>query len=259
MHVFWSGDMQISELMEIVMKAGEIMLTSGAEIYRVEETIVRICNSYHVQSESFVLPTGIFVSARDENGCMQTAFKRIRLRTYDLNRIDRVNTFSRGLRENLPDCKTAAKALYDIENGGRHALSLRLLAAAAGSFVFAVLFNGTFYDGIAAAVIGTAIYLLGEILSRKGFFPFFELFAAGMAAGFLSLAAVRIFPALNEYRIIIGSVILLLPGMAITNGIKDALYGDLVSSFTRLGEAFMVAVALAAGVVLSVTIGINWW
>jgi len=250
--------MQTSELMEIVMKAGEIMLTSGAEIYRVEETIVRICKSYNIQSESFVLPTGIFISIKDSNGVVQTAFKRIKLRTYDLNKIDKINTFSRSLSKDLPDFETALGILSGIEKSGGYALPARLLSAAAGSYVFTVLFQGTFYDGIAAAFIGTMVYLLKDLLSRKGFFQFFELFVAGMAAGFLSISAVTLFPGLNEYKIIIGSVVLLLPGMAITNGIKDALYGDLVASFTRLGEAFLVGAAVTAGVVLSISIG-SWW
>ena len=93
--------MQTAELMEIVLKAGEIMLTSGAEIYRVEETIIRICDSYHVPCESFVLPTGIFISIREKTGNMNTSFRRIRQRTVDLNRIDRVNTFSRDLKDCL--------------------------------------------------------------------------------------------------------------------------------------------------------------
>lgn len=251
--------MQTAELMEIVLKAGEIMLTSGAEIYRVEETIIRICNSYHVPCESFVLPTGIFISIRDETGSMHTAFKRIRQRTVDLNRIDRVNTFSRDLKDCLMNYEAAVKHLADIESIRQYNLTVRLVAAATGSFVFTLLFKGSYYDGIAAVIIGLLTFLMKEGLTRKGFFQFFELFSAGLVAGFLSIAAVRLFPMLNEYKIIIGSVMLYLPGVAITNGIKDAFYGDLVASFTRLGEAFLVAAAVAAGVGISLSIGMKWW
>lgn len=251
--------MQTTELMEIVMKAGELMLTSGAEIYRVEDTIIRISNSYHVECESFVLPTGIFISVKSEEGSMQTAFKRIRQRSFDLNRIDSVNTFSRSL-ENFPqDYETAKKELADIESGRQYTLPVRLIAAAVSSFVFTMLFKGSYYDGTAAAAIGLIVYIMKEGLSKKGIFQFFELFSAGLAAGFLSVAAIRLFPVLNEFKIIIGSVMIYLPGVAITNGIKDAFYGDLVASFTRLGEAFLIAAALAAGVGISLTIVMNWW
>lgn len=250
--------MLTTELMEIVLKAGEIMLTSGAEIYRVEETIIRICSSYSIRCESFVLPTGIFISIRDHDGSMQTAFKRIRQRTVDLNRIDRVNSFSRSLKEAQLSYETAMKSLTDIESGRQYALPVKLAAASVGSFVFTLLFKGSYYDGFTAAIIGLLVYIMKEGLSKKGFFQFFELFSAGLFAGFLSVAAVWLFPSLNAYKIIIGSVMLYLPGVAITNGIKDAFYGDLVASFTRLGEAFLIAAAVAAGVGISLSIGMNW-
>ncbi len=251
--------MQTAELMQIALKSGEIMLTSGAEIYRVEETIIRICNSYHTTCESFVLPTGIFISIRDGNGETKTTFKRIQQRTIDLDRIDRVNTFSRSLAASLLDYETASECLANIEAGKAYSLPVRLAAASVASFVFTLLFKGSFYDGLAAIPIGLLVYITKESFSRKGFFQFFELFIAGLAAGFLSIAAVRLFPDLNEYKIIIGSVMLFLPGMAITNGIKDAFYGDLVASFTRLGEAFLIAAAVAAGVAISLSIGMKWW
>ena len=251
--------MQTTEMMEIALKAGEIMLTSGAEIYRVEETITRVCSSYQVQCESFVLPTGIFISVRDGEGCMNTSFKRIRQRTVDLNRIEKVNTFSRSLVHSQLSYEMAKTQLEEIMAAGHHSMLVSSIAAAVGSFVFAVLFRGSYYDGLAAAVVGFLLYLMRDRLSKKGFFQFFELFSSGLAAGFLSIVAVRLFPVLNEYKIIIGAVMLYLPGVAITNGIKDAFYGDLVASFTRMGEAFLTAVAVAVGVAISVTIGINWW
>lgn len=250
--------MQKAGLMEIVLKAGEIMLTSGAEIYRVEETITRICDSYNLPCESFVLPTGVFVSFRNEDGSIQTAFKRIKQRTINLNRIDKVNTFSRSLKNKKLSYENAMAQLSGIESGKQYSLPARIAAAAVGSFVFALLFRGTYYDGIAAATIGIIVYIIREIIAGKELFQFFELFASGLVAGFLSLAAIHIYPYLNEFIIIVASVMLYLPGMAITNGIKDALYGDLIASFTRLGEAFLVAVALAAGVVISLSIGANW-
>lgn len=250
--------MQTAELIEIAQKAGEIMLTSGAEIYRVEETIIRICSSYGNECESFVLPTGIFITIRDGEGSMQTTFKRIRQRTVDLNRIDRVNTFSRSLKDRHLSYDEASKLLTEIEAGSSYSLPIRLAAAAVGSFVFAMLFLGSWYDGMAAAVVGTLVYIMKEGLGKKGFFQFFELFSAGLAAGFLSVAAVRLFPGLNEYKIIIGSVMLYLPGMAMTNSIKDAFYGDLVASFTRMGEAFLIAAAVAGGVFISLAVSMNW-
>jgi uncharacterized membrane protein YjjP (DUF1212 family) len=251
--------MQTGELMEIALKAGELLLTSGAEIYRVEESVTRICESFGVRCESFVLPTGIFISLKDEQGNdTLTAFKRIRQRTVDLHRIDSVNTFSRSLQGRSTSFDEAMKELTDIGRQKRFNFAARLLASGAASFVFTLLFKGGIGEGIAALVIGMLIYSVREKISEVGFFQFFELLIAGLVAGAAGLLAVGLFPEFNLFKIIIGSITLFLPGVAITSGIKDALYGDLVASLTRLGEAVFTVAAVGAGVALALTIGLKW-
>lgn len=47
--------------------AGEILLESGAEIFRVEDTIYRIAAAYGVEeAEAFVLSSGIFLTSEGE-------------------------------------------------------------------------------------------------------------------------------------------------------------------------------------------------
>lgn len=252
--------LQSTDLLNIALKAGEIMLTSGAEIYRVEETIVRICNSYRLQCESFVLPTGIFISVTDDQGSMNTTFKRIKNRKVDLNRIDRVNSLSRSLQASAshPDYRSVMKELEEIDSAKQYSFPARLSATALGSLAFTILFHGSLADGFTALMIGAVSYLLKEFFRRKGFFLFLENFMAGLVSGFFSVSAVRFFPQLNEYKIIIGSILLYLPGVSITNGIKDALYGDIVASLTRMGEALLLVAVLAAGVAIALSFGAGW-
>lgn len=251
--------MQTGELMELALKAGEILLTSGAEIYRVEDTASRICYSYGVECESFVLPTGIFISIKDEmGGDSLTSFKRIRKRSVDLYCVDAINSFSRNLGKALPEYREAMEMLNKIENHKRYSYPVRLISAGIASFVFTLLFRGTVGEGLAAVITGMLIYTIREGLAKTGFFQFFELFIAGAAAGVASLLAVSFFPEFNIYKIIIGSIMLFLPGVAITNSIKDALFDDLVASLARMGEAIFTAAALVAGVAISLGIGLNW-
>jgi len=183
---------------------------------------------------------------------------RIRLSNASANESDRVNSLSRSLQNRKASYEEIVAELNEIESGRQYILPLRTAAAAASSFVFTVLFRGSWYDGAAALVIGAITYLLREILVRKSFLQFMEVFFAGLAAGLFSTVAVRYFPLLNEYKIIIGSVILYLPGISITNGIKDALYGDLVASLTRLGEALLLVAVLAAGVSIALVLRTGW-
>ena len=97
-----------------------------------------------------------------------------------------------------------------------------------------------------------------EKISHTGIFQFLEFFLSGTLAGCLSLLSVKLFPALDIYKIIIGSIMVLVPGVAITNGIKDALYGDTVSSLYRISEAIFISIAIGAGVGIVLSTGLRW-
>lgn len=251
--------MQTGKLMEIALKTAEILITSGAEIFRVEDTVTRICHCYAADSDIIVIPTGIFISIRQQGEIEAvTSVRRIKQRTVDLYRIELVNTFSRSLEKSLPDYDEAMERLTAIENVKRYNLPLRYAAAGIAPFVFTVLFGGGVGEGIVSIFIGLLIYLVTGLISKAGFFPFFELFAAGIIAGLGSLAALIFYPDFNQYKIIIGALMMFLPGVAMTNSVKDALYGDWVASLSRMGEAIFIAVALGAGVGFVLIIGSIW-
>ncbi|NTV88808.1 MAG: threonine/serine exporter family protein [Clostridiales bacterium] len=245
-------------LMKVALKAGEMLLTSGAEIYRVEDTISRICSSYNTNCESFVLPTGIFVSITADDKEAVTSFRRIKQRSVDLNRIDMVNDFSRKLIEEPLTYDEAMGRLAEIEGKRQYGFPIRIAAAGIAAFAFALLFKGSIFDGLAALIIGMLIYIVKERIARRGLFQFFELFVAGLVAGLAAVAAVWLFPDLNLYKIIIGAIMMFLPGVAITNGIKDILYGDLVASITRLGDAAFSVTSIGVGVAVAISIAVKW-
>lgn len=250
--------MNTRQVMDIAMRAGEILLTSGAEIYRVEDTIIRICNSYNVDCESFVLPTGIFITGKGKEKESLTLLKRIRVRTVDLQRVELVNSFSRSLKEKPLKYEEALKSLEEIENNPGFTFLSKLAAAGLTAFVFTLLFQGTLLEAASAFVISLLIYAVREGSSYIGFFQVFGYFISGLAAGGLSLLTIKFNAGINIYKVIIGSVIILLPGVAITSAIKDALYGDINSSLLRLSEGTFIVVAVGAGVAISLSLGLRW-
>lgn len=250
--------MNTNELMAVALKAGEILLRSGAEIYRVEDTIARICRSYGVDCECFVLPTGIFISTYGNTCGSISLIKRIKERTVDLHRIELINAFSRELQQKPMTYEEAMGALEEIRKNPHFKFFTRLIVAGITAFVFTLLFRGGVKEGIAALLISMLIYLVNEKISTIGLFRLFELFVSGMIAGGFSLVAVKIFPELSIYKIVIGSIMILVPGVTITNGIIDALHGDMNSSMLRLAEAVYIAVAVGAGVGFMLSLGLLW-
>jgi uncharacterized membrane protein YjjP (DUF1212 family) len=125
------------------------------------------------------------------------------------------------------------------------------------SFVYSLLFNGSVFDALSALLISLTVYWVKQKVSEMGFFQFLEYFISGLLVGGMSLIFIRLFPALDIYNIIIGAIMILVPGVAVTNGIKDALYGDTVSSLYRMAETVFISVAVSSGVGIVLTLGMR--
>lgn len=245
--------MEKKEVIEIALLAGEILISSGAEVYRVEETMRRICKSYNYNCESFVTPSGIFVTCSDDIENVNerdyiTHVKRIKTRNLDLHRVELVNAFSRNIERDPKSYEEAIRELQEIASLSYFKFPTRLIASGITSLTLCMLFKGSLTDSIIAGIISMGIYIFNTLISRLGSFQFLQLFASGVLASATSVAASNVIPGLSIDKITLGAVMILLPGLSLTNGIKDALYGDIVSSVARIGEALYVVAAVGAGV-----------
>lgn len=250
--------METKNLMDVALRAGEILLCSGAEVYRVEETILRIFKSYGKNAECFVLLSGIFITAQGDNGNDVTIVRRLRTNTFDLKKIELVNSFSRSLEKKPLSYEESMEILEDITNISVYGLKQRVFYAGLMAFVYALLFKGSLYDGGAAFIIGVCNYYIKTKVSEFGFFQFLEYFISGIIVGGLSIIAAVFFPVLDVYKVIIGGIMIVVPGMAITTALKDALYGDIVSSLYRITEAIFISVAIGSGVALMLSAGLRY-
>lgn len=241
----------IGEIMEVCLLAGKIMLQGGAEIYRIEDTMNRIARACNVSEvSSYVTPTGIFLSLQgQERDLEQTKFLRIYERQIDLNRIVKVNDISRKLSDGQLTIQQAHDALLQIEQSKiLYPFWLQLIAAALASGFFSLMFGGTYIDFLPAVVAGGLGFFLFSKSSRRIAVKFFsEIFAAfiiGAIAYFFYYLGLDI----KIDKVIIGSVMPLVPGVLITNAIRDLMAGDLLSGLARGTEAFLTAFAIGAGV-----------
>lgn len=246
--------MEIHSVMRIAMEAGEILLRSGAETYRVEESISKICNSFGYSCETFVLPTGIFLTIRSPNDETETSVRRIKMRTLDLSKIDRINTFSRSLNARPVSFEEANRQLEAIKASAYYPSWLRFICAAIVSFAYALLFGGSVKDGLVCLGIGAIVYLLNLQMVNSGYLPFLTFFAVGFVCAFLSLLSQLVVSGTQVYIMIISSVMMYLPGVSMTNGVRDLLAGDLVSGLTRLGEAVLIVLAIGMGAGLAISV-----
>jgi uncharacterized membrane protein YjjP (DUF1212 family) len=240
--------MDINKILHVATFAGQIILESGGETYRVEETIWRICKAFGVEhADSFVTPTGIMATVSDEDHKTTSLVKRIHKRTVNLEKISRVNDLSRNIQTQTLSVDQFYDELLKIENGKRYSTLITLFFSALGAAAFSILFGGNIKDAIAAFIIGVVIKLFSNLCNEFNINDFFINSISGAIVAGMALVSVKLGIASNTDIVIIGAVMLLVPGLAITNAIRDTIAGDLVSGLTRAAEAFLIAISIAVG------------
>ena len=250
--------MEAKKVAEIATCAAEILLSNGAEAYRVEETIKKICSSYGHDSDCISNSTGVYISVIASDGEMVTSVKRIRQRTVDLHRIEKINSFSRDLIENPLSYEQARKILDEIYNAPHFSLGIRLFAACMTALIYTFFYKGSIIDAFVSAIISIGIFLMLEYTAKVGSFQFLEYYISGFFIGGITLLLQLLLPEINKDSVITGSIIVLLPGVALTNGIKDILYGDFVSGFAKFSEAILIIIAMGVGIATSLSLFMKW-
>lgn len=247
----------MNEILQVATFAGQIILESGGETYRVEETIWRICKTFGAeQAESFVTPTGI-MSSICHNGEIYSLTKRVISRTVDLNKIDKVNDLSRNILSKNLTVDEFKEELIKINQGERYSFMTTLFFSAFGAGSCAALFGGTFKDMFSAFLIGLLIRLITIKGNELGINFFFINVISGAITATLAIILKKLGIASGIDQTIIGALMLLVPGIAITNAIRDTIAGDLVSGLTRAAEAFFIALSIAVGTGASLSIFIT--
>lgn len=237
------------EIIEICLLAGQIMLKNGAETYRVEDTMTRIAMAYGAEySDSFVTPTGIIFSVEGKEPT-KTKLIRIIERTTNLEKVVKVNDISRKISAGGLTIAQAYYLLNEIENEPKtYSDFMQVMAAAIASGCFLIMFEGVWGDFLPAVVAGGIGFLCSVYLHRLVEIKFFSEFLAAFVIGLIAFTAVRFGIGTEVDKIIIGSVMPLVPGLLITNAVRDLMAGHLVSGISKGAEAFLTAFAIGSGI-----------
>ena len=239
--------MHIDDIIHIAAEAGKIILENGGETYRVEQTITMICRSYGIpRTESFVTPTGIMISITNSDHQTVSLIRRINIRTVNLRKVAMINNLSRLLVSNPLSIEDIRKEINYINNLPPYSLRTTTFFSACSAGFFTLLFGGNYKDFFVAFIIGALINYLSDFLDKLDVNSFLKYMLGGALAAFIALVANSTGLVGNMDTIIIGSIMLLVPGIAITNAIRDTIAGDLVSGISRSVEALFVAIAIAA-------------
>lgn len=234
---------------ECFLLAGRIMMESGAETYRVEDTMLRMARSQNIEdAQSYVTPTGIIFSLGKTH---PTRITSISTRITDLHRITLVNNVSRKLTSKIITLEEAHDELIMIEKTNYFLpMSVQVLAASIASAAFMIMFSGGWADVPAAMVAGGVGHYTVSIVHDKTRVKFFSEFLAALIVAVIATIAVYFHLGNEVDKIIIGSVMPLVPGLVITNAIRDLMAGHFIAGVAKGMEALLTAFAIGSGVAL---------
>jgi uncharacterized membrane protein YjjP (DUF1212 family) len=225
------------------------MLQSGGETYRVEDTMMRMAAAFGiVHSHSYVTPTGIIFSAE---GAEPTKTKLIRIstRSTDLKKVAMVNSISRRITSGEINLEAALKLLKELDAlNVTFPFMVQVAAASIASGCFMIMFMGEWIDFIPAMVTGGIGYFGFLYFHRYIHVKFFSEFLASFIIGLLSVIFVKMGLGQQLDKIIIGSVMTLVPGLLVTNAVRDLMAGHLVSGLSKGAEALLTAFAIGSGI-----------
>ena len=247
--------MNHEELVNVATEAGSLLLRSGAEIYRVEESMLRIFEAYGVpDGDVFAIPSCIYVTLTTPQGAPVTRVKRILNRSVNLDLVDRTNDVCRRICREKPPLAEAKRLLDGAAGRPVFGLRAQLLGSPLVGFFFCLFFGGSLLDACVAAVCSAAMRLLIAGLERYRVNAFFCNLCGGAVSGFLTLATVLLGLSVNTDTIIIGALMNLVPGIVITTFMRDMMAGDVVAGLIRFSESLLVATAIALGVGVSLVL-----
>lgn len=240
----------MDRIIDIALESGTIVLQSGGETYRTEETMTSVAVSLGASSASaFVTPTVAMLTCVDGSGESHTRLQRVSERTINLGRIARVNELSRRLagRGRKSDLAQVESLLRRIRHAPHHRPAGVVFATALASLFFSLMFRGSPREAALACAIGAVMRLVLFLIEPLALPSFVVSLIGGFVISFLSSAAVFAGLVSSSGNISIAVLMSLVPGLAIVTAIRDIIAGDLVAGSARLLEAFVIAAALSLG------------
>lgn len=242
------ADIFVRQLLNI----GEAMYRSGGEISRIEDSLHRLGKVYGAKHVSvYALTSNIVVTVEFEGDYSVSQNRRIKTReSIDCKKMEDLNQLCRECVANPVKVISLQERVLSILNE-RPKQSMVWLGQFIAAVAFTFFFGGSYLDAIVAAVGVLLIIVMQKwvrpVCSGALFFNVVVSFATGLIVSLANL----VIPGLHVNQILIGDIMVLIPGIPITNSIRYILSGDTISSFEKLVDSLLQAFGIAAGFMLA--------
>lgn len=246
----------MKKLLDLAMDIGEQMIMCGAEVHRVEDTLYRICKAFGAKRvDVFIITTSMVVTLHDNCDNPFTQTRRLTSSGTNFDKLAKLNALSRKIcsRQN-PNVDWIKTELEYIANSRSYPLFIEFIFYAVIAGAFTLFFNGTMMQALVSVFIGLVLRFVvlfsDKFLNNK----LFAKLISSIILTSLAFLALKIKIVASVDEIIIGNIMLIIPGVGLTNSLRDLFTGDSMAGTLRLIEALITALAIALGYLLFVFI-----
>ena len=244
------------KLFNYAMDIGEQMLLSGAEVHRVEESISRICYAFGAtRVDVFIITSSMVVTIHTNNNETYTQTRRVTSTNTNYEKLHRLNQLSRDIcKKNLTE-QEIEKKLSNAVNCNKFPLWLEIICYSIIAGAFTIFFGGSIIEALISLIVGTIVRMVAFLFDKIFSNNIFRKFHSTVVATLLAFWAVELGWIENVDMIIIGNIMPLIPGIGLTNALRDLFAGDSIAGLLRTVEAVLTAMAIAAGYFLIAVLG----
>lgn len=235
-------------LLELAATLGHRLAMCGAETFRIEESVVRVLKTYGLDAEVFAIPNCLTVSIMSSNGTPMTRMRRVGYHGNDLDAVERYSNLSRRICGEKPEPEEAMQWLKDTDASRTHyGWAMKALGYFLSSFGFCLVFGGTAVDALWSGLCGFVVMAIDYIMDRVHATQFFRTIVSAFFSALVAYSVHALGWLDNADATIIGTYMLLVPGLLFTNAMRDIMYGDTNSGIQRIVQVLMIAMAIALG------------
>lgn len=243
----------VEYVLDFVVSLGNRMLGAGANLERVNDTVTRVCLSYHLESVSiYSLSSTLMVSARSTDGIYGSRHIAVRPASIHLEKLNRLNRLSRTVCEETPAPSSLASLLEKAQSAEEYSIPKVILGYLIAMTSLCVIFGGTVGDVIAVDCITFALFWLIRWLSDRNLNRIVVNTLCMWISGTLGLLLVRIGIGEQYFSIIITNSMMMIPGIPLVNAVRNLLCGNEMNGVLEILKVFTETVAIVLGLVLSI-------
>jgi len=242
------------QILNCIIMLGERMLVSGAEVHRVEESIQRLCRAYGAErADVYTTTSNMIITVKTEDDRYLTQTCRIQSTGTDITKLHELNDLFRRAAANPPEADQLLREMERINSMRSYSRWLKVLSYAAIAGSFTVFFGSrSWVELLISFLIGGVVGCIAQLTERLTLNKALDRFICSAVACLLTFVALRMGLVESGDKIIIGNIMSLIPGIGLTNALRDLFTGDVITGILRSIEAVLLALAIAAGYIISV-------